>query len=199
MEARQPKKPRNTSVQTGALKEAVAGIKMVITRRRHPLVKLDQTQADIIQAKIVATVNAHPLDETPLQFHHSKYAQSVFWITCANTFSQAWLLRVVSELGELWEGAEIIVIVSIDLPKKLRVLVRIPDASEISTVLSRLRAHNPGLGTPDWTTTSRKIDTRGQTLVLCIDPDSFKTLTSLKLKVFWGLRSVFFRTLKDDK
>jgi hypothetical protein len=33
METRQPKKPRNTSVQTGALKDAVAGIKMVITYR----------------------------------------------------------------------------------------------------------------------------------------------------------------------
>jgi hypothetical protein len=67
-------------------------------------------------------------------------------------------------------------------------------------VLSSLaRAQNPGLDTTDWMTMSRKIDTRGQTLALSIDPDSFKTLTRLKFKAFWGLRSVFFWTLKDDK
>jgi hypothetical protein len=56
------------------------------------VVKLDQTQADIILAKLMAAVDTHPLDETPLQFHHSKLAQGVFWIICANAFSQAWLL-----------------------------------------------------------------------------------------------------------
>jgi hypothetical protein len=43
-----------------------------------------------------------------------------------------------------------------------------------------------------------KIDMKGQTLALSIDPDSTGTLTRLKFETFWGLRSVFFRTLKDD-
>jgi hypothetical protein len=198
IETQQPKKPRNTSVQTGVPKEAVPGIKMVITHRRHPVVKLDQTQGDIIQAKLMAAVDTHPLEETPLQFHHSKFAQGVFWITCANVFSQTWLLRTVSELGEFWKGAELTVTVSKDLPKRPRVLVRIPDASEVGVVFSQVTAQNPGLDTTDWTVMSRKIDMRGQTLALSIDPDSFGTLTHLKFKAFWGLINVFFRTLKDD-
>jgi hypothetical protein len=126
-------------------KEAVPGIKMVITHRQHPVVKLDQTQGDIIQEKLIVVVDAHPLEETPLRFHHSKFARGVFWITCANEFSQTWLVRTVSELGELWEGVELTVIDSKDLPKRPRVLVRISDASEVGVIFSRLRAQNPGL------------------------------------------------------
>jgi hypothetical protein len=91
------------------------------------------------------------VEETPLQFQHSKFGQGIFWITCANEFSQTWLVRTVSELGELWEGVELRVTDSKDLPKRPRVLVRIPDASEVGVVFSRLRAHNPGLDMTEWT------------------------------------------------
>jgi hypothetical protein len=36
-------------MQTGVYKEAVVGIKMVVTQKRHPEVKLDQTQVDTIR------------------------------------------------------------------------------------------------------------------------------------------------------
>jgi hypothetical protein len=127
LEKQLPKKPRNTQVQTGSYKEAVVGIKMVIIHRRHPEVKLDQNQVDMIQAKLLTAVDANPLGETPPQFLHSKFAQEVFWITCANEPSKAWLMRTVSELGELWEGAKLTVVDSKDLPKRPRVIVHIPD------------------------------------------------------------------------
>jgi hypothetical protein len=199
LERQQPKKPRNTSMKTVLYKEAVVGIKMVIIHRRYPGVKLDQTQADTIQAKLLADVDVHPLEETSLQFLHSIFEQGVLRITCANEFFQAWLLRPVSELGELWKGMEFTVIDSKDLPKRPRVLVRILDASEVTTVLTRLTAQNSGLDMTDWMIMSRKIDGRRQTLALSIDTDSFKTMTCLKFKAFWGLGRVFFRTLKDDK
>jgi hypothetical protein len=71
-------------VQTGSYKEAVADIKMVVIHRHHPDVQLDQTQVDIIQVKLLTAVDANPSGETPLQFLYSKFAQGVFWITCAN-------------------------------------------------------------------------------------------------------------------
>jgi hypothetical protein len=49
LEKQQPKKPRNTQVQTGSYKEAVTGTKMAVIHRRHSDVKLDQTQVDMIQ------------------------------------------------------------------------------------------------------------------------------------------------------
>jgi hypothetical protein len=93
-------------------------------------------------------------------------------------------MRAVSELGELWECVELNVIDSKDPPKRPRVLVHIPDASEVTTALTCLRAQNPGLNTTDWTTMNCKTNERGQTLALSIDPDSFKTLTCLNFKAF---------------
>jgi hypothetical protein len=45
---------------------------------------------------------------------------------------------------------------------------------------------------------SHKVTEREQTLALSIDPDSFKALTHLNFKAFWGLGRIIFLTLKDD-
>jgi len=89
-------------------------------------------------------VDANPQGETPPQFLYSKFALGIFWITCANESSKAWLTRMVSGLGELWEGAELTVVDSKDLPKRPRVIVRIPDTSKVTTVMKCLKIQNPG-------------------------------------------------------
>jgi hypothetical protein len=148
-EKQQPKKPRNTQVQTGSYKEAVAGIKMVVIDRHHPDVKLYQAQADLIQVKLLSAVDANPSGEVPPHFLYSKFAQGIFWITCANEPSKVWLMRAISGFGELWEGAELTVVNSRDLPKRPRVLVHIPDTSEVTTVMICLRIQNPELNMTD--------------------------------------------------
>ena len=47
-------------MHTGSHKEAVVGIKMAIIHRRHPDVKLDQTQVDMIQVKHLTAADANP-------------------------------------------------------------------------------------------------------------------------------------------
>jgi len=91
-EKQQPKKPRSTQMQTGTYKEAAVGIKMAIVHRLHPDVHLDQAQTDIIQEKLLNAVDANPLEEAPPQFLYSKFAQGVFWITCANEHTKTWLI-----------------------------------------------------------------------------------------------------------
>ena len=134
-------------------------------------------------------MDANPLGEALPQFLYSKFAQRVLWITCANEPSKASLMRTISGLGELWEGAELTIVHSKDLPKRPRVLVRIPDTSDVTTVMTRLRIQNPELNTTDWSVVSRKI---------IENSDSFKTLTRSNLKAFWGLGTVIFWTLKDE-
>jgi pentose-5-phosphate-3-epimerase len=102
---------------------------MAVIDKRHPEIKLDQTQADIIQTKLEAAVHAHLMEDTPRQFFNSRFMQGVPWITCVNEYSQGWLMRAASELEEPREGAELIVIDCKDLPKRPRVIVRIPDVS----------------------------------------------------------------------
>jgi hypothetical protein len=147
LEKQQPKKPRSIPVQTGSYKAAVVGIKMAVIHRRHSGVKLDQTQVDLIKEKLLNEVDVNPLGEAPPQFLNSKFMQGVFWITCANESSMVWLTWTVGGLGELWEGMELTVVDSKDLPKRPRVLV--PDILD-ATVMSCLRIQNPELNMADW-------------------------------------------------
>jgi hypothetical protein len=103
----------------------------------------------MIQVKLLTAVDANPLWEMPPQFLYSKFVQGIFWITCANEPSKVWLMWTISGLGELWEGAELTVVDSKDLPKRPRVLVRIPDTSEVTTVLTRLGIYNSELKMTD--------------------------------------------------
>jgi hypothetical protein len=194
IEKQQQKRPRNTQVQTGMYKEAVAGIKMSIIYGRHPDVKLDQTQVDLIQAKPLTAVDVNPSGETPPQLLQSTYAQGIFMITCANEFSKAWIMRAFGDLGEPWEGAKLTVVDSKDLPKRSRELFCNPD-----TVMTRLRIQDPELNTTDWLIMSRKISEREQTLALSIDPNSYKALTRSNDKAFWWLGRVIFRNMKVEK
>jgi hypothetical protein len=172
---------------------------MEVIHRCHPDVKLDQSQADLIQVKLLSAVDVNPLGEVPSQFLYSRFAQGIFWITWANEPSKVWLMQAISGLGDLWEGAELTVVDSTDLPKRPRALVRIPDTSEVTTVMTLSGIQNPELNTTDWSVMSRKVTEKEQTLAYSIESDSFKALTKSNFKAFWGLGRVIFRTLKDAK
>jgi len=120
-------------------------------------------------------------------------------MTCANESTRNWLVRNIGGLGELWESAELTVADSKDLPKRPSVLVRIPDISEISTVLTRLKKQNTELNTSGWSIMSRKVTEKEQTLAFSIDSDSHKALARSNFKAFWGLGRTIFRTLKEVK
>jgi hypothetical protein len=153
----------------------------------------------MIQIKLLNAVDGTSLEETSPQFLYSKFTHRIFWITCANEHSKVWLTRTISDLEELWEGAELKVVDSKDLPKRPRVLVRVPNSSEVTTVMTRLRIQNHELNTTEWSVMSRKVTEREQTLALSIDRDSFKALAWLNFKAFWGLGRIIFWTLKDEK
>jgi hypothetical protein len=141
------------------------------------------------------------LEETIPQFLYSKFAQGKFSITCASKHSKVWLTRthIISELGELQEGADLKVVDCKDPPKRRSVLVRVPDNSEVTTETTRPKIQNYELNTKEWSVMSRKVTEMEQTLDLSIEPDSFKTLARMNFKVFWGLGRIIFRALKNEK
>jgi len=108
-------------------------------------------------------------------------------------------MRTISGLGELWEGAELNVIESKDLPKRPRVLVRIPDISDVNNVPTRLRKQNPEFNTSEWSIVGRKVIEKEQTLAFSFDSDSHKSLARSNFKAFWGLGRIIFRTGKEVK
>jgi hypothetical protein len=142
---------------------------------------------------MLAAVDVNPSGKTPPQFLHSKLLQGIFWINCTNESSNVWLMQTISGLGELWEGVELTAVDSKVLPKRPRVLVHIPDTSEVTNVVSCLKIQSPELNTADWLIISRKVTEKKQTLVFSIDPDSFKALAKTKFKAFWGLGRAIFQ------
>jgi hypothetical protein len=128
----------------------------------------------------MSAVDGNPSGEVPPQFLYSKFEQGIFWITHANEPSKVWLMRAISGLGELWEGVELTVVNSKDPPKRPRVLVRIPDTLEVTTVMTGLGIQNPELNMTDWSVMSHKVTEKEQILAFCIDPDSLmgSTLTA---------------------
>ena len=76
-----------------------------------------------------------------------------------------------------------------DLPKRARVLVRIPDISDVNTVLTRLRKQNPQFNTSEWSIMSQKVVEKEQTLAFS---DSHKALAGPNFKAFWGLGRIIF-------
>jgi hypothetical protein len=93
---------------------------MSIIHRRHPEVKLIQTQVNMIQAKRLTAVDANPSGEIPPKCFQFTFAQGVIWINCANELSKAWLMRAIGDPGELWEGAEVPVVSSKDPPEEIQ-------------------------------------------------------------------------------
>ena len=84
----------------------------------------------------------------------------------------------------MWEVAELTVVESKDLPKRPKLLVRIPDTSEVTIVLTHLGIQNSELKTTDWSVMSRKVTEKEQTLAFCIGHDSLKALTRSNFKAF---------------
>jgi hypothetical protein len=107
-------------------------------------------QVEMIQTKLLNAMDGTFAEETSPQFLYSKFAQGILWITCTNGYSKVWLTRTISEIGELWEGAELKAVDAKELPKRPRVLVRVPDNSEITTVVTRFGIPNRELNTTEW-------------------------------------------------
>ena len=105
-------------MHTESYKEAVVGIRMAVILKRYPEEKLNESQADLIQIKLLEAVDTCPLGEMPPQFLNSRFAQGAFWINCANEHSKVWLMRTISGLGELREDMKLTVVDSKDLPKR---------------------------------------------------------------------------------
>jgi hypothetical protein len=73
LEKEQPKKPRSIPVQIVSYKEAVVGIKMGVIHRHQPEIKLDQTQVDLMQKKVLNAVDGKYLGDAPPQFLNSNF------------------------------------------------------------------------------------------------------------------------------
>lgn len=190
------KRHRSTNVQTVSYRDAATSFRMAVIQQRHPDITLDQGQADLVQAMVIAAIDAIPEGEMSPQFHHTKFEGGILWMTCANLETKNWLLQVMQKQDKLWEGAALTIVEAADLPKRSKVLVWIPETGEEPIVRTRIRKQNPDLATGDWVLLSRKTHEKGQTLAYSVDEKSFRALERAQFKAFWCLGKVKFKNLK---
>uniref|UniRef100_A0A6P7FCL4 Uncharacterized protein LOC114328927 n=1 Tax=Diabrotica virgifera virgifera TaxID=50390 RepID=A0A6P7FCL4_DIAVI len=198
------KEVRGSKTQTGTYGEVTDKLRMAVVDRRHPEVKLNQEQAELVRTKLEEAVDKAPGgSQNPLQFLRTTFSAGILWIHCANEPTKSWLEGTVRELRDLWESADLKLIESKDLRRPI-VLVHVPETGISEKVFrSRLGKQNAGLNTTDWTLKSQKVEGQGEILAYSIDKVSFRALKQTQLKAFYRMGRVAFKIVRetdgDDK
>lgn len=193
-----PKRARNAPAQTGSYRDAMTGIRMAVINANHPDTMLNQAQADLIQNKLVAAIDAIPVGEASPRFQrYPKFEGGILSIACADPPTENWLVSTVRGMEELGEGVSLTVVNTKDLPKRPKFLVWVPEPVEEAVVRSRLEKQNAGLSTVGWLLMSRKVEDRGQTLAYSLDDKSAKVLEDSGFKLYFSLGRVTFKKLKE--
>lgn len=175
----------------------MTGIRMAVINTCHPDTMLNQEQADLIQNKLVAAIDAIPFGEAAPRFQRfPKFEGGILSMTCADPPTVNWLVKTVQEARELGEAMLTTVNIK-DLPKRPKFLVWVPEPVEESVVRDRLKKQNAGLITETWRLMSRKVEEKAQTLAYSLDEKSAKVLEDLDFKPYYSLGRVTFKKLKD--
>ncbi|VEN35377.1 unnamed protein product [Callosobruchus maculatus] len=166
------KKPRQDKGPSLTYSE-VASNRMAVVHRLHPDIILEKGQADLISERLLKVLDEDS-STSPIQFINSTYSGGALWITCANEATGVWLRGTVASMGSLWEGADLTVVESKDLPKRPRVLVFVPEKDlekqKEGPILARLGKQNPDLRVACWHLLSKKEQAgKGVTLSFSID------------------------------
>lgn len=195
-----PKRARKPPGQTASYSGALKGISLAVIQRRHPDVTLDQAQSDLIQEKLLEAVDKTPSGSTnPPQFDGTWFSAGVLRINCTNEHTKKWLSATVASLGNIWEGADLTVVESKDLPKRPKVIVWIPGNPELEAVKTRMGVQNPGLQVGDWHLLSKKKEKEGVLLAFSVNEVDHQYLEAHQMKAHYGLQMVTFRKINLNK
>ncbi|KAJ8937979.1 hypothetical protein NQ318_015476 [Aromia moschata] len=153
---------------------AVSDIRVAIMPQGYPDQALNEEQADLIRAVFRQALRATKRGEPG--------PRGFLLASCADQFTKDWAVRVLAE-KEPWPGAKLIITDEKDVPKPVRTLVWIPGpAMEPEEILSSLDIQNPGLHTETWTVVDKKLDPKGQQLIILMSQKSWRALEGLQCR-----------------
>lgn len=117
-------------------------------------------------------------------------------ITCANVAGVKFLEFVVDKMGQLWEGANLIVKRLHEIPSPPKIFVALPDAEEEekaefdNTVMCVLKVQNPQINMKNWKITKKTPlkSSERVLLTIVIDEESQKIIESNDLFINYGVR-----------
>lgn len=195
----QPTKKSRKVTPSVSFKAAVSDVQMAIIPHGYPETILSEDQARLIRESLISALDKIPEGGPSPRFSEVKFRGGILHASCADQSTKEWLGRVVGE-SELWEGAKLGVIDSKDVPKPMRTLTWIPGPSEEpEKVLKRLKVQNPGLRTETWSVVDKKLDPKGQQLIILMDERSWTKIQELNHRPYLNLTRVLFKALGKGK
>lgn len=173
---------------TGSYSQILGSIKVAIMDED---LSLTTEKMQNIQDRIMDEVDKLPPTQGP-RFLSCTFKPSWLVINCANQHTHDWLAATIPGLKP-WPEAKLKLVEGENIPKPKVGVVWIPGIQTTEKILGRLSTQNTGLNTDKWRVLQRKDDTKGQTLTVSIDEESYNSLKKQNNKAFLNFGMVTFR------
>jgi hypothetical protein len=175
--ARTPKRPSDFS-EPGIYKEALTKIKIAIFKETYPEDKLNEDDQTYILEELGKVLHRTPIGE-PAHLKSYWLEGGALIYRCANQQSGQWLVKAIDN-HRLGTEARLKVTDARNLPKPVKVALRMRDkvAQTQDELLSWIKHLNPGLNIEHWKVLDRQSELKGPRLILHIDWDSHRELSS---------------------
>ncbi|XP_023312080.1 uncharacterized protein LOC111692351 [Anoplophora glabripennis] len=193
------KRPKATGQRGKTYGEALSGIQAVVVPHGYPEVRMDEDQMGLVQSALLGAIDGIAGEGTRPRFLECRRRGGTLAITAFNEESLQWLKTTTASLVP-WEGARLSAVEPRDLPKFTKFIVWIPGhPDEPETIMRRLENQNGELRTGAWRLINRKVEEKGQTLVLSVDEMSVKVLQKEGFRPFLNFTRVLFRNLEKGR
>lgn len=194
-----PKKKSGMARPSTSYAEALTDIRVAIVPQGFPENVLSEEQAGLIKTALLQALDSLTEGEPPPRFSGVNLKGGFLLASCADQATKDWLVRVVTG-SEPWPGAKLSIVDAKDVPKPVRTMVWIPGPNEEpEKVLRRLKTQNPGLLTETWSVVDKKLDPKGQQLILLMGESSWEKIQSLQCRPYLNLSRVLFKRLGKNK
>lgn len=177
---------------------ANAKLRGAIAGKNFPAELLSAKQAADIELAMERKIDDLPEGTRMPRFDEWKWSeQGVILITCADQETKDWIKSSLSELGS---ATALIFLESEQIPKRKKVGCLGQTTSEgIPQFLGRLSRQNPGLNTKLWKIHDRAPSGKKMRLIMGIDEESFRVLSTNGWVAYAGVHRVQFWNLESGQ
>jgi len=171
-------------------------VPMIVLPSDYPHTVMTDSQVALVRDAILGEIIKTPAGDAPPQFIQSREVGGLLKVTCASQATRNWLVAAASRVVP-WEGASLKAIEAGDLPSFKKVIVWIPNGSgDHATIFQRLEMQNPPLKTKGWKPMGTgKKDSKGETLALSIDDQSYQVLEKRGMRAYLNFSLVSFKLI----
>lgn len=186
------KKPRGTPIPATYAEAADNKIRVAIVHRNREEEITREQEALVSEGASDLILNI-PKGQFRPGFDECFIQKGVLRMTCSNKESEQWLREIVPTLRK-WQGCDLEVVGSNELPKYVKVKAVIPENGVVSTerLLQQLENQTPQLHTKKWIVHDSIKENDRYRLIMSVDEDSVKVLREMGMTAHVGIRKATF-------